>query len=515
MKKEKPANNSEAAAANLDEVKTDFITIASHQLRTPISAIRWSLDTLLSGKLGVLSDAQHTVVDQAYASNQFMVKVVNDLLRVSRFEEKGMKLYPEYVNVLTLIREVIRRNRSFARANNCEVILSAAARLPKAYIDQIQMSPVFNALIDNAIRYSRTKGRVIIGLRPVKEYLLVTIKDNGIGIPLREQHLAYTKFFRGHNAIRAQAGGLGLDLYIAKKILELSGGQISFKSRENVGTTFNVRLPLQKKQFEDGQVTTPAESGDFLKKEREFVAITVHELKAPLGIAKWGLEILQGQEIGKLNSDQLELIERIYRGNERLLVLVRDLLNLAKLQEGKFEIESEVLSLDKVVNDVLTGFVTEIKRKEIWLGWQKNQPRLPRVKGDPNRLAQVITNLISNAIKYTPAQGKIVINLAKVSGARLYQINKKLATSSLRHFDEKKGYLVFSVSDSGIGISPQDQRKMFTRFFRSQKVLNSETEGTGLGLYITKSIVDLHGGDIWFTSRLGRGSVFNFSLPII
>ncbi len=232
-----------------------------------------------------------------------------------------------------------------------------------------------------------------------------------------------------------------------------------------------------------------------------------------MGIAKWGLEILKNQTVGKLSKEQTELIDRIYRGNERLLVLVRDLLNLAKLQEGKFEIEPKLIKFEQVVTDVITGFIAEAKSKDIALGWKKMRS-YPKVKADPNRIAQVITNLVSNAIKYTPSGGRVMISLSNKTGANLKALSQNVS-GTISHYDNRYGYLIFSVSDSGIGISPQDQKKLFSRFFRSQKVLHSEAEGTGLGLYISKSIIELHGGDVWFTSKLNEGSTFYFSLPIV
>ena len=110
--------------------------------------------------------------------------------------------------------------------------------------------------------------------------------------------------------------------------------------------------------------------------------------------------------------------------------------------------------------------------------------------------------------------GKVTLKIEKKSGQELKNLKTK-TLSKVLHFKNKKGYLVVSVADSGIGISLEDQRRLFTRFFRSKKVMQSEAEGTGLGLYIAKSIINLHGGDIWFESELGQGSIFYFSLPII
>ena len=499
---------------DLEDIKSDFITIASHQLRTPISAVRWSLDTLLSGRAGRISPKQEEVIKAAYQNNNFLVKVVNDLLRVSRIEEKGVNVLPEYSNIVKLTKELIKKHEDWARASNCQINLSTQNNLSRAYVDSLQIRLIFDDLIDNAIRYSRGKGLIKIKLFNQKNYLVFEILDSGIGIPSDQAKLVFGKFFRGRNAMRAQTEGLGLDLYLAKKILEASGGKIAFATKENQGTKFNVFLPIDKKQYENVLIKDKEAPENLLKKEREFVTITVHELKAPLAITKWSLETLKSQKPGRLNESQLELIDQIYRGNERLLVLVRDLLNLAKLQEGKFEVNLVPLEIKKIISDVVLGFKNQSEQKFIKIDWRGANSILPKVKADEARIAQVLTNLMSNAIKYTLKNGKVTLKIEKKSGQELKNLKTK-TLSKVLHFKNKKGYLVVSVADSGIGISLEDQRRLFTRFFRSKKVMQSEAEGTGLGLYIAKSIINLHGGDIWFESELGQGSIFYFSLPII
>jgi signal transduction histidine kinase len=512
MKKERANKNNE----NLEDIKSDFITIASHQLRTPISAVRWSLDTLLSGKNGVLLPRQIEVIKEAYQNNNFMVKVVNDLLRVSRLEEKGINLSPQYVNLIKYLEEIVKRQSEICEAYNCKIIInkSQSSNSAKAYFDPFQLKSVFEGIIDNAIRYGKAKGRVEISLKKENDFLLCKIRDRGIGIPQDQQDLIFSKFFRGRNAIKAQTEGLGLNLYLARKIIKASGGKIEFSSQENKGTTFHIYLPsLPVKTISNG-FESKTQTNDILKKEREFVAITVHELKAPLGISKWSLEMLKSGKAGSLTAEQLELIDQIYRGNERLLVLVRDLLNLAKLQEGKFEVKLAPTNIKTVINDVVKGFRSEADKKKIKFDISQVNKNWPLVLADQSRIAQVMTNLISNAVKYTPENGQVIVNIEKKTGPELKKISNQLATAHINFIGHKNGYLVISVTDTGIGIAAADQRKLFSRFFRSSQVLKSKTEGTGLGLYITRSIVNLHKGDIWFTSQLGRGSTFYFSLSI-
>lgn len=509
-------NKKTTSPGNLEDIKSDFITVASHQLRTPISAIRWSLDTLMSGRVGELTDKQKEIANEAYQNNKFMIKVVNDLLRVSRIEEKGINLIPEFVNLNPIITEIVKKYEDLASAFNCKITFRPGKNVGKAYVDPIQIKSVIEALVDNAVRYTKVKGKINIALKKIKDEIVFTITDNGIGIPEKEKGLVFSKFYRGTNAIKAQTEGLGLDLYVIKKIVNASQGRIEFKSKKNIGTSFSLYLPAIKKQVEVIKIdkAEEVEVARALKKEREFVSITVHELKAPLGITKWSLEMLQSQKPGKLNDNQLELIGQVYRGNERLLVLVRDLLNLSKLQEGKFEIDIKKISFASVVTDVVRSFKAQTEKKELELAWNQAKANLPKVNADQARVVQVVTNLVSNAVKYTPEKGRVEVKLEKKTGQQLKNLNKKSRIINIQHADNKNGYLVMSVKDTGIGISAKDQKKLFTRFFRSRQVLKSEAEGTGLGLYITKSIVNLHQGDIWFTSKLGKGSTFYFSLPI-
>lgn len=496
------------------DITNDFITIASHQLRTPITAVRWGLDNVLSGKLGELNDKQRHAIKLAYHNNLFLGRLVNDILRFSRLEERGLSLTPKPVDLKILIEKILKKYQHFAFASNCQVDFKPLAGRNTVFVDPLYFKSIIDSLINNAIVYSQLKGRVKITIKEAKDFLQLQIADSGIGIPPDQQQMVFTKFFRAKNAMKTQAGGLGLNLYIAKKICESSGGKITFSSRQNLGTVFTLYLPtkrsiaIQKSNFHE---ETPSE---LLKKEREFVNITIHELKAPLGVSKWSLEMLMHDKASNLTKEQRELLSRVYHGNERLLVLVRDLLNLAKLQEGKFPINPKPFEIISLTDEIVTGFIPEAKKKKIKLNWQKPKAKLILKNSDPDRIAQVITNLLSNAIKYTPQNGQVFVQLKQVSSEKIQEISKSTELVKLTNTKNKNGYLIFSFKDTGIGISKDDQKKLFSRFFRSSKVLESKTEGTGLGLFITKSIVSLHRGDIWFESEPNVGSTFYFSLPI-
>ncbi|MDO8559958.1 MAG: ATP-binding protein [bacterium] len=616
-------------SASRDRVRADFATVASHQLRTPISIIRWALDSVLSGRSGRLTIKQREYLERAYQQNSFMARIVGDLLRISRIEEGGVSVVFSAFSVPALVRAVLQESSLLAKAYNCTLTVRAKDGVPPVTSDQIKLKEVLQVLVDNAIRYGKREGRVDIIIAAAKGNILISVRDHGIGIPTRQQKNIFTKFFRAENAIRSQTEGLGLELYIARSYVTAMGGNIVFNSVPGEGTTFMVALPRKPIPGRLPAVPVPARRaadelsrmvqhlgdgvlildmafrvlhcnsaaaklfnlnreaigsyvGDlvdapelikFLKRrptgedsmeaklrlpgddhlapfrllllplrnqdvitgwalvvqetidhhradlaaaerirrEREFVSITVHELNGPLSVNRWSLEMLKRESIGKLNAEQRRLVDQIYRNNERQLVLVKDMLNLAKLQQGRFSINPQPTNLAVTLRDVLDSFRTAAHIKHIAVRWAGVR-RLPSVPADAGRIAQVFTNLISNAIKYTPPHGRVTVRARTVSGTQLRQLTGKLGVA-VRH-TESPQYLVFSVQDSGIGIPSNQRRKLFTMFFRSQEVLKRKIEGTGLGLYIARAIVELHRGDIWFESQPSRGSVFSFSVPV-
>jgi signal transduction histidine kinase len=179
---------------------------------------------------------------------------------------------------------------------------------------------------------------------------------------------------------------------------------------------------------------------------------------------------------------------------ERMSTLVGDLLEISRIETGRLKLDIKPLSIGEVIEETLRTTQRQIEEKQQKL--EISVPKdLPRVMGDRARLIQVMTNLISNAYKYTPNGGQIFIR----AGPR--------ANGSLN-------FVTCEVKDTGVGISEEDQAKLFTKFFRSGDPAVREVPGTGLGLSITKSLIELHGGEIWVESQPGQGSTFAFSVPV-
>jgi signal transduction histidine kinase len=233
----------------------------------------------------------------------------------------------------------------------------------------------------------------------------------------------------------------------------------------------------------------------------EFVSFVAHELKNPMTSIKGYTDLLLGGMPGAINEQQETFLNTIKGNIERMNTLVSDLNDVTKLQTGNFRMEFAPVDFRNVVHETLRPLQQQIEEKQQTVHLT-SLDHLPQIRADQNRLIQVLTNLVSNAHKYTPHGGRIEIR-AEVSD---------------NHRSERGGssdpVLHICVQDSGIGMSEDDQARLFTPYFRSDNPLAREQPGTGLGLTITRGIVEGHGGSIWVESDLGVGTCFHFTVPL-
>ncbi len=231
--------------AEANRMKSEFVKIVSHQLRSPITNVRWVIDILMSGELGRIAEKQVEYFKILRENSARMEELVRDLLTVSRIEEGSLPLRKEGVSLEKIINELILRFQPFATASNVEIEFSYNPGLPEILIDPHQIKTAIENLLDNAIRYIKGKGKVEIKLEQKDNDLYFEIKDNGVGIPKEDQKYIFQKFFRSENAIKHKAEGSGLGLFITKTIVERLGGKIGFKSEKNKGSTFWFTLPIK------------------------------------------------------------------------------------------------------------------------------------------------------------------------------------------------------------------------------------------------------------------------------
>lgn len=231
--------------ARVNKMKSEFVSTASHQLKTPLAEISWEIELLLSKNSEGLNEKQRDLISRIEKSSVKMIRLVNDLLDVARIEQGELPLAREKVDVLKLVDQVVRNNKIIAQANNVQIKVQMPRNLPEILIDKRRIGVALDNLISNAIKYIRNKGLVRISVNQIGKNIIFSVEDNGVGIP-REQHgNVFEKFFRSSNIIRYQVAGTGLGLYIAKNIVKQSGGRIWFDSVPEEGSTFYFSLPLK------------------------------------------------------------------------------------------------------------------------------------------------------------------------------------------------------------------------------------------------------------------------------
>jgi signal transduction histidine kinase len=222
----------------------------------------------------------------------------------------------------------------------------------------------------------------------------------------------------------------------------------------------------------------------------EFISIAAHQLRTPLSAVKWTLKMVIDGDLGNLNSEQKTFLMQGYQTNERTIRLVNDFLNVVRIEEGRFGYQFSLIQLEDLIDNIIQDFTHRINKKKIKFIFNKPSSPLPKVNVDPTKMRLAIQNLIDNALKYTPSGGSVTISI-----------------------QYSKLYIRVSVQDTGMGIPKNQLKRLFGKFFRSDNAIRRQTEGSGLGLFIVKNIIEEHGGKVSVESEENKGSTFSFTLP--
>lgn len=272
------------------------------------------------------------------------------------------------------------------------------------------------------------------------------------------------------------------DFYID---LNSDGQQFEYKPRQTIIADEFGRFKWLVTLFEDHSRLRHLD-----RMKSDFIATVSHEFRTPLTSINMTIDILQEEVIGAINAQQKELLKAAKKDSERLTKLIRNLLDISSLESKRYQMKLEQISFEELINQLLTSLMLMINEKKIQLEL-KIEPNLPILWGDQQQLSWVITNLVTNAIRYTPEQGKITIAAF-----------------------QKQREVCIQVADNGRGIPNEALETIFEKFVQIKQPSESLPGHVGLGLAITKEVIEAHGGRIWAESELGKGSTFTFNLPI-
>lgn len=373
-------------------------------------------------------------------------------------------------------------------AHNAELYIfvrEQADRMAQLYRTQEAEASKLGAILESiadGVIVSDARDRIILANKAA-EWILETQMD----------------ILAGQEVYRVMGGIFGEDEATFQELRRelVSGQQFLARVFEWEGKVINAHIApvfTEKEEFV-GLVTvfrdiTKEHEVDRMK--TEFVSTVSHELRTPLTSIKGYVDLILDGDAGEINDDVREFLITVQSNSDRLAELINDLLDISRIETGRLRLDLEPTSLPRVMNEVLDSVRAQVAARQLTLQVDL-PPDLPPVYADMQRLHRVLLNLVTNAYKYTPPGGTITITAQVVDDGYKVQVD---------------------VADTGIGISEVDQQRLFSRFFRADHPLVRAASGTGLGLAIARSLVDLHGGEMWMTSELDKGSAFSFTIPL-
>lgn len=387
---------------------------------------------------------------------------------------------------ITKLKE-IEKNREFAKHNIENVLKNVYIERDNVQKEKTKLKAILNSIGDAVLTIDANKN--IITLNPVAE------KITGFRFD-KTENLPYDNFINFISAKSKKKEGSIIDKILKGETITSSDNLAIFNKNKKMILVDMSASPVKNKNEEIiGCIIVFRDVTKKREEERmrsDFVSTVSHQIRTPLSAMKWFIEILSSKETGKLTKNQTEIINEIKTSNHNIINLVNQMLSFSRIENKSFVINSETTNLNDYIQEIIKEIAPLIKEKNQKLTIVGLRKKSFEIKIDKNILRNVIYNLLDNASKYTPNGGKIKLNIKK----------------------QDKNNLLFTIKDSGIGIPEDETSKIFNRFSRANNAIKYEASGTGLGLYIIKSMLDLIGGKIWFKSMENKGTEFFFTFPI-
>jgi PAS domain S-box-containing protein len=326
------------------------------------------------------------------------------------------------------------------------------------------------------------QGNIVMANPTAEKLLNISGKDMGKPVKevVRDEHLLtlVKKFSTDKDEVIEKDVELFSHNDSTKKILRTSSAVIEDNNGNTIGMVTTLNDITKQKELE--------------RMKADFLSSVSHELRTPLVAIEKSIYLILNKTTGEVSDTQAQFLSIADRNLKRLTLLINDLLDLSKLEAGRMTVKRQPTLLDKIIGESVMTLNNWAKTKSVNIQ-VKILEALPEADVDPNRIIQVLNNLIGNAIKFTPADGTITVEAA---------------------FRREKGEIEVCVADTGIGISEENLSKIFDKFYQINEKVVSDVAGTGIGLTISKEIVELHGGRIWVESQQGHGARFIFTLPL-
>lgn len=245
--------SSNAQLRGLDTAKDEFVSMASHQLRTPLTSVKGYISMVLEGDAGKITKMQRQLLREAFTSSERMVRLINDFLNVSRVQTGKFLIDRRPIDLVKIVKQEVKALETTAESRDLQLKLEVPARPVIVSIDEGKIRQVIMNFIDNALYYSQPNKDIQVSLRVFPHEVRLEIMDHGIGVPARQQAHLFTKFFRADNARTQRPDGTGVGLYLAKMVIDGHGGKVIFASKEGQGSTFGFRLPLEQTDDPDNK----------------------------------------------------------------------------------------------------------------------------------------------------------------------------------------------------------------------------------------------------------------------